>query len=92
MAIDFYLKDNTEGPPPLSISAQDVYALGKAFEVLQQKTGIDIDPSSDGRIYPDHGRLLMVELQKESHPSAKQLYEYLRYAASKNLIVYVLGE
>jgi len=55
MSVEFLIKNNGV---EVSINHKDFTLLEPAFQFLKSKTGLFIDEYADGRISPDHAKLL----------------------------------
>jgi hypothetical protein len=59
--------DDRYGDPLVHISHDDWPSLSHAIKILQAKTGIQLDPYSDTRIYPDHAQILTEAVENGQH-------------------------
>lgn len=93
MGVEFILKNNgTE----VSLNHTDFNILEPAFEFLKSKTGLFVDEYSDGRISPDHAKLLYQFINERVDVSGRtSLVEFkalLVSSSNKNLWVEYIGE
>ena len=63
-----------------------------AFALLQEKTGIDIDPYGKSRLYPDHARLVLAALADSPQPVLREFRQVLQAAIDNNVVLHFCGD
>ena len=93
MGVEFILKNNGD---EVSINHPDFTLLEPAFEFLKSKTGLFIDEYSDGKISPDHAKLLYQSIvEKIDVSSGSKLNDFkdlLFGSFSQNSWIEYIGE
>ena len=93
MSVEFLIKNNGT---KVSINNTDFTLLEPAFEFLKYKTGLYVDEYADGRISPDHAKLLhgfiTENIDTDSGFKLLDFKELLSRSFNQNLWIEYIGD
>lgn len=95
MALEFYWRHENNNGRIVGLEHEEFERIQPANDVLANKTGLVIDQYSNGRIAPDHARILLDCLENEdfSHdPALVELQIMLRESAENGWWIYTSGD
>lgn len=87
-----YLSDDQGDKPSFMIHDRDFKFFEPAFLDLKQKTGVYIDPYGKTRVYPEHQRMLINFLTKDSEDKVVGFVCFLRGSAEEGEVLMADGD
>ncbi|UVK82387.1 hypothetical protein LOY46_23015 [Pseudomonas sichuanensis] len=87
-----YLSDDQGDKPSFMIHDRGFKFFEPAFLDLKQKTGVYIDPYGKTRVYPEHQRILINFLTKDSEDKVVGFVCFLRVSAEEGEVLMADGD